>query len=156
MAAKAKTAFFCRNCGFESPKWQGKCPSCAEWNTFTEEVIERPDDKEVWKDEKPDKKGNFPLALDEIAAGDIQRIATSDLELNRTLGGGIVPGSLVLVGGEPGIGKSTLMLQLAIELKKLKVLYVSGEESEQQIKNARRQTEREKCQFIYFYRSCYQ
>ena len=70
MAAKAKTAFFCRNCGFESPKWQGKCPSCAEWNTFTEEVIERPDDKEVWKDEKPDKKGNFPLALDEIAAGD--------------------------------------------------------------------------------------
>ena len=134
MAAKAKTAFFCRNCGFESPKWQGKCPSCAEWNTFTEEVIERPDDKEVWKDEKPDKKGNFPLALDEIAAGDIQRIATGDLELNRTLGGGIVPGSLVLVGGEPGIGKSTLMLQLAIELKKLKVLYVSGEESEQQIK----------------------
>ena len=94
MAAKAKTAFFCRNCGFESPKWQGKCPSCAEWNTFTEEVIERPDDKEVWKDEKPDKKGNFPLALDEIAAGDIQRIATGDLELNRTLGGGIVPGSL--------------------------------------------------------------
>lgn len=134
MAAKSKTAFFCQQCGFESPKWQGKCPSCNQWNTFVEEVVERSEPKEIWKEEKPDKRGNKPILLDEIAAGDVQRIVTIDLELNRTLGGGIVPGSLVLVGGEPGIGKSTLLLQLALELRKIKVLYVSGEESEQQIK----------------------
>ncbi len=134
MAAKSKTAFFCQQCGFESPKWQGKCPSCNQWNTFVEEVVERSEPKEIWKEEKPDKRGNKPVLLDEIAAGDVQRIVTIDLELNRTLGGGVVPGSLVLVGGEPGIGKSTLLLQLALELRKIKVLYVSGEESEQQIK----------------------
>ncbi len=134
MAAKSKTAFFCQQCGFESPKWQGKCPSCNQWNTFVEEVVERSEPKEIWKEEKPDKRGNKPILLDEIAAGDVQRIVTIDLELNITLGGGIVPGSLVLVGGEPGIGKSTLLLQLALELRKIKVLYVSGEESEQQIK----------------------
>ncbi|MBK7567327.1 MAG: DNA repair protein RadA [Chitinophagales bacterium] len=134
MAAKSKTAFFCQQCGFESPKWQGKCPSCNQWNTFVEEVVERQEPKEIWKEEKPDKRGNKPILLDEIAAGDVQRIVTIDLELNRTLGGGIVPGSLILVGGEPGIGKSTLLLQLALELRKIKVLYVSGEESEQQIK----------------------
>ncbi len=134
MAAKSKTAFFCRNCGFESTKWQGKCPNCNEWNTFVEEVIERGEPKEVWKEEKNERRGNKPVLLEEISAGDVRRIATKDLELNRTLGGGIVPGSLVLVGGEPGIGKSTLLLQLALELNQLKVLYVSGEESEQQIK----------------------
>ncbi|MFI5172040.1 MAG: DNA repair protein RadA [Chitinophagales bacterium] len=134
MATKAKTAFFCQNCGFESPKWQGKCASCNQWNTFIEEVIERTEPKEIWKEEKNDKRGNKPVLLDEISAADVRRIITVDLELNRTLGGGIVPGSLVLVGGEPGIGKSTLMLQLALELNKIKVLYVSGEESEQQIK----------------------
>ena len=134
MANKAKTAFFCQNCGFESSKWLGKCPSCNQWNTFTEEVIERPAEAAVWKEEKPDKRIQGPMPIDEIRAGDTHRIPTRDLELNRTLGGGIVPGSLVLVGGEPGIGKSTLLLQLALELKELKVLYVSGEESEQQIK----------------------
>lgn len=134
MANKAKTAFFCQNCGFESSKWLGKCPSCNQWNTFTEEVIERPAEAAVWKEEKPDKRGSGPIALDEIKASDMGRIVTTDLELNRTLGGGIVAGSLVLIGGEPGIGKSTLLLQLALELKKVKVLYVSGEESEQQIK----------------------
>ena len=134
MANKAKTAFFCRNCGFESSKWLGKCPSCDQWNTFTEEVIERPKEAAEWKDEKPEKRIQGPIPIDEITAGNTHRIVTADLELNRTLGGGIVPGSLVLVGGEPGIGKSTLLLQLALDVKGHTVLYVSGEESEQQIK----------------------
>ncbi|HNA58016.1 MAG TPA: DNA repair protein RadA, partial [Chitinophagales bacterium] len=106
MANKAKTAFFCRNCGFESSKWLGKCPSCNEWNTFTEEVIERPKDAASWKDSKPEKRISGPVQLSEITASDTGRLVTSDLELNRTLGGGIVAGSLVLIGGEPGIGKS--------------------------------------------------
>jgi len=130
---KAKTAFFCQNCGFESPKWQGKCPSCNQWNTFVEEVIERPAEKEIWKDEKPKRNEGTPVLLNEISPEEGKRIITPDLELNRVLGGGIVPGSLVLVGGEPGIGKSTLLLQLALHLNE-KILYVSGEESEQQIK----------------------
>lgn len=130
---KAKTAFFCQNCGFESPKWMGKCPSCNEWNTFVEEVTDRGDAKEEWKDETK-KKGNNPQLLSEISVKEGQRIVTTDLELNRVLGGGIVPGSIVLIGGEPGIGKSTLLLQVALSLNELKVLYVSGEESEQQIK----------------------
>ena len=134
MSTKARTAFFCQNCGYESPKWQGRCPACNEWNTFVEEVLERNDDKELWKDEKTAKRDNRPVALHEIKGDDIRRIVSKDIELNRTLGGGIVPGSLVLVGGEPGIGKSTLLLQLALELHHLTVLYISGEESEQQIK----------------------
>ena len=131
---KAKTAFFCQNCGFESPKWQGKCPSCNQWNTFVEEVIERPAEKEIWKEEKPNRKDGKPILLNEISPDEGKRFVTPDAELNRVLGGGIVPGSLVLVGGEPGIGKSTLLLQLALELNQQKILYVSGEESEQQIK----------------------
>jgi len=134
MAAKAKTAFFCQQCGFESSKWQGKCPSCNQWNTFVEEVVERPTTAKVWKPENNDKRSQGPVLMDEIASGDIPRIITTDLELNRTLGGGIVPGSLVLIGGEPGIGKSTLLLQLALSLHQIRVLYTSGEESEQQIK----------------------
>ena len=131
---KAKTAFFCQNCGYESPKWQGKCPNCNQWNTFVEEVIERPAEKEVWEDERKSRNDGQPVLLDEISPVEGKRITTTDLELNRALGGGIVPGSLVLVGGEPGIGKSTLLLQLALELSGIKILYVSGEESEQQIK----------------------
>ncbi|MFN3939745.1 MAG: DNA repair protein RadA, partial [Chitinophagales bacterium] len=130
---KTKTAFFCQSCGFESAKWMGKCPSCNAWNTFVEEVTDRGDAKEEWKDASK-KKGNSPQLLSEISATEGQRIVTNDLELNRVLGGGIVPGSIVLIGGEPGIGKSTLLLQVALALKNMKVLYVSGEESEQQIK----------------------
>lgn len=135
MAVKSKTAFFCQNCGFESPKWQGKCPSCGQWNTFVEEVMERSEPKENWRENsKKHKRENLPVTLQEISASENKRIETRDLEFNRVLGGGIVPGSIILIGGEPGIGKSTLLLQLALELNSHKVLYISGEESEQQIK----------------------
>ncbi|MFN0274556.1 MAG: DNA repair protein RadA [Chitinophagales bacterium] len=133
MAVKTKSAFFCQNCGFESPKWQGKCPSCGQWNTFIEEAISKDDVKENWRDEKKSKRENIPVLISEIEASEGKRIVTPDFEFNRTLGGGIVPGSIVLIGGEPGIGKSTLLLQVALCLQN-KVLYVSGEESEQQIK----------------------
>lgn len=131
--AKVKTSFFCQNCGAQSGKWIGRCPSCNEWNTYVEEVIQK---------EAPtpgiapalSKRTSQPQLISEINANEIDRIAINDQELNRVLGGGLVPGSLVLFGGEPGIGKSTLMLQLALQANKLKVLYVSGEESEQQIK----------------------
>ena len=132
--AKTKTAFFCQNCGVQSPKWIGKCPSCEEWNTFVEEVLST-DVAPAWTEDKGNKqtKSN-PIALHEIELALEQRIDTHDEELNRVLGGGIIPGSLVLIGGEPGIGKSTLMLQIALQLINSKVLYISGEESEQQIK----------------------
>ncbi|HLN52506.1 MAG TPA: DNA repair protein RadA [Lentimicrobium sp.] len=125
---KVKTAFFCRNCGNESPKWLGKCPSCGEWNTFTEEVIQR------GKNSKISHRENIPVLLDDVSLVDHDRIDTNNNELNRVLGGGIVPGSVILIGGEPGIGKSTLMLQVALHIKNKKFLYVSGEESEQQIR----------------------
>jgi DNA repair protein RadA/Sms len=130
---KAKSAFFCQECGYNSPKWLGKCPSCGEWNTFVQEVIEKEDKKAVvsWKSISLAGK---PKQLAEIVFENEPRVVTSDAELNRVLGGGIVQGSLVLIGGEPGIGKSTLMLQIALTLADKKVLYVSGEESEQQIK----------------------
>ena len=132
--AKVKKQFFCNNCGASSPKWVGKCPSCNEWNTYVEEVLVKGDKKEerrTWREANQRKA--TPVLIQEIKAGDTQRIVTTDDELNRVLGGGIVSGSLVLIGGQPGIGKSTLMLQIALELPK-KVLYVSGEESEEQIK----------------------
>ncbi len=130
--AKIKSAFFCQNCGHETPKWLGKCPSCNEWNTFVEELIE----KQVPQVVAFSKSGKTakPQALDDIQQQEHQRIQLGDSELNRVLGGGLVYGSLILFGGEPGIGKSTLLLQLAITTLKLKVLYVSGEESDQQIK----------------------
>ena len=145
--AKVKTAFFCRSCGNESPKWMGQCPACREWNTLTEEKVVQskndrlngqPDWREVGngaakKAAGPLGKGPQPIALKEVTAGDVERLLSPDRELNRVLGGGIVPGSIVLFGGQPGIGKSTLLLQLALRLKK-RVLYVSGEESEEQIK----------------------
>ena len=130
--AKVKSAFFCQNCGHETPKWLGKCPSCNEWNTFVEELIHKqvPQVVAFSKSEQSAK----PQILQEIKKQEHERIQLADEELNRVLGGGLVAGSLVLFGGEPGIGKSTLLLQLAVTTKNLKVLYVSGEESDQQIK----------------------
>ena len=134
--SKIKTAFFCSNCGYESTKWIGKCPSCNQWNTFSEEVIQSGDAKEktTWEDYSDNKRTNKSVALSEISYKEEKRLATTDTELNRVLGGGIVAGSLVLVAGEPGIGKSTLFLQNGLLLKNIRVLYISGEESEQQIK----------------------
>lgn len=133
--AKSKTVFFCQSCGYQAAKWLGNCPSCNEWNTFVEEIVEKSTAKIDWKqsDNKVQRLSK-PVAIDQIEKSVDYRIPTNDEELNRVLGGGIVPGSLILIGGEPGIGKSTLLLQLALTLKKLKILYVSGEESEQQIK----------------------
>lgn len=136
--SKTKTTFYCQNCGTQSSKWVGKCPSCSEWNTFVEEIVQK-DTKnnrlQLFTGNKNAKgETNKPILLQEIGTAEYPRIAVPGKELTRVLGGGIVPGSMVLFGGEPGIGKSTLMLQLALRLKNLKVLYVSGEESEQQIK----------------------
>lgn len=132
--AKKKTSFFCQNCGTQSPKWLGKCPSCGEWNTFVEEVVET-EKTENWGDDESGKTSKSkPIPIDEIEVKPDARIKTHDHELDRVLGGGIVSGSLILIGGEPGIGKSTLMLQVALKLSNCKILYVSGEESEQQIK----------------------
>lgn len=133
--AKAKTVFFCQNCGYESSKWLGKCPSCSSWNTFVEEIIQKEEPgKNEWRTSSVRERVAKPKTLNEIESSQEVRFVSSDNELNRVLGGGIVPGSLILIGGEPGIGKSTLMLQLGLSLKTLKVLYISGEESEQQIK----------------------
>ncbi len=136
--AKSKSIFFCQDCGAQSPKWIGKCPSCNAWNSYVEEVVEKDENsKSRWKAEDkvgtPKKKGK-PQKVTDIAFENQSRVKTPGNELNRVLGGGIVPGSLVLLGGEPGIGKSTLLLQLALRLKGSLVLYVSGEESESQIK----------------------
>jgi DNA repair protein RadA/Sms len=131
--SKIKTLFFCQNCGHEAAKWLGKCPSCHEWNTFVEEVVNKPESKTAWRTETRNRTAQ-PRTLSDIAPGQEMRIPTGDQELDRVLGGGIVPGSMVLIGGEPGIGKSTLMLQVGLALRQLRVLYVSGEESEQQIK----------------------
>ncbi len=131
--AKVRTTFFCQNCGAQSGKWIGRCPSCNEWNTYVEEVIQK-EESSPGIAASSSKRTSQPQLISNIASSEEQRISISDQELNRVLGGGLVPGSLVLFGGEPGIGKSTLMLQLALQEKNLKVLYVSGEESEQQIK----------------------
>ncbi|PGH38071.1 MAG: DNA repair protein RadA, partial [Candidatus Nephrothrix sp. EaCA] len=130
--AKTRTLFFCKECGAESAKWVGKCPSCGAWNTFAEEVVSKTVSANSWQTQS--KALNVPRTLEEVGVAKEVRIDTLDQELNRVLGGGIVPGSLVLIGGEPGIGKSTLMLQAALQLTSLKILYVSGEESGQQIK----------------------
>jgi len=133
--AKSKSAYFCQSCGYESPKWLGKCPACNQWNTFVEEVIQKPNISiPNWKPSQTSSRVAKPSPINEIVYAEETRLNTPDGELNRVLGGGIVPGSLVLIGGEPGIGKSTLMLQLALNLPGLKILYVSGEESEHQIK----------------------
>ncbi|MDF7812502.1 DNA repair protein RadA [Hymenobacter sp. YC55] len=137
--AKLKTLYFCQNCGAQSAKWIGRCPSCGEWNTYVEEVIQKdePTAATAWKASTSvggTSKAAKPRVISDILFEEEPRTLTQDGELDRVLGGGLVPGSLVLIGGEPGIGKSTLMLQIAMTLRQLKVLYVSGEESEQQIK----------------------
>ena len=133
--SKTKTAFFCSNCGHESAKWVGKCPSCNEWNTFVEEVIVKGNEKPVseWK-EFSALSGIKTISLQDVISGEEKRIITNDKELNRVLGGGIVLGSIILIAGEPGIGKSTLFLQATLQMQNIRTLYISGEESEQQIK----------------------
>lgn len=134
--AKSKIAYFCQSCGTQADKWAGKCNSCGSWNTIVEEVVHKETKNSRLQVFSKNEKGqsNKPILLQEVGTVDYPRIPVAGKELTRVLGGGIVPGSLVLFGGEPGIGKSTLMLQVALRLKHLKILYVSGEESEQQIK----------------------
>jgi DNA repair protein RadA/Sms len=132
--AKLKTVYVCTNCGFEHPKQQGKCNNCGEWNTLVEDVIDVSAQAKVMESFASSTTGGRPHYLSEIDDITEQRILTPDKEMNRVLGGGIVEGSVILLGGEPGIGKSTLLLQLALQLTGKKVLYVSGEESEKQIK----------------------
>lgn len=131
--AKTKSVFVCQNCGNESPKWEGKCYACGEWNTFVEET-------KITGKTKNSRPGTViaertkPLPVSKVSVEELPRLSTGNEELNRVLGGGLVPGAMVLIGGEPGIGKSTLVLQTALNLPNVKVLYVSGEESPQQIK----------------------
>ncbi|NNC94593.1 MAG: DNA repair protein RadA [Chitinophagales bacterium] len=134
---KVRTAYVCQNCGVTSAKWIGKCPGCNEWNTYTEEILEREDSnnkpqveiKKIW-----DNSEAVPLNIRDIDFEDSKRLSTRDIEFDSVLGGGIVKGSLILLGGEPGIGKSTLLLQTALKIFPLKVLYISGEESARQLK----------------------
>lgn len=131
--SKARTTFYCQNCGANSAKWVGKCPSCGEWNTYVEELTQKTTEKaqEIWQGSTERKT---PQLIQDITFDERKRLNTGSAELNRTLGGGIVPGSLILIGGEPGIGKSTLLLQMAIRIPKIRTLYVSGEESLDQIR----------------------
>ena len=130
--AKPKTVYYCSNCGNQSSKWLGKCPACGEWNTFVEEVIVKADKRKSGVANKQSQAK--PTPVHKIETDEEIRINTRNGELNRVLGGGLVPGSVVLVGGEPGIGKSTLLLQVSMNLKGLRTLYISGEESYRQIK----------------------
>lgn len=133
---KTKTVFVCSNCGADSPKWVGKCPNCGEWNTYVEEIVAKESSarNRTVASLRQDKEKSRPVLLKEITSEEETRIDLHDTELNRVLGGGLVKGSLVLIGGEPGIGKSTLVLQTILNLKDIKVLYVSGEESYKQLK----------------------
>ncbi len=131
--SKTKTAFFCQKCGVQSPKWIGKCPSCHEWNTYVEEVLEKPSGK-LSGYTRTSTVSVRPKKLDDISTKESPRYKTAICEFDRVLGGGVVAGSVMLIGGEPGIGKSTLMMQLALKAKNIKTLYVSGEESEVQIR----------------------
>ena len=130
--AKAKTYYYCRECGYQSSSWLGKCPSCGKWNTFDEEVVERTPATTGAK--KGVGRTSQPKLLRQVEYSETRRMPTRCAEFDRVLGGGIVPGSLLLLGGEPGIGKSTLLLQTAMAIPNRKILYVSGEESEEQIK----------------------
>ena len=133
-AKKTQTLWFCTSCGAESPKWQGKCPECGEWNTMVEERAPASSSGRKSKAFSPESTQSKPIAVSAIDASDLPRIPMPSQELNRVLGGGLVPGSLVLIGGEPGIGKSTLVLQNILSIKSRTILYVSGEESARQIK----------------------
>lgn len=135
--SKVKTAFFCNKCGYESAKWSGKCPSCGEWNTFTQEVIHKETKggkAAPWQADDAPTPGKKTVLIQDVNASQQPRFSTGDAEMDRVLGGGIVPGSVVLVAGEPGIGKSTLFLQLGLQMNDVTTLYISGEESQQQIK----------------------
>ncbi|MFP4023660.1 MAG: DNA repair protein RadA [Thiohalospira sp.] len=144
--AKSKSVYVCQNCGVESSKWVGKCPSCGEWNTFVEQIISKSSQQKSFSLHDFSEK-QVPQKLSEIKAKKEGRISSNINELDRILGGGIVPGSMILIGGEPGIGKSTLSLQMALKLHHLKSLYISGEESPQQIKmrSDRLKLENENC-----------
>ena len=132
---KMKSVFVCSQCGNDSPKWLGKCPVCGEWNTYVEELISKQHPaKEISSLGNYVSQQSKPVLLQDINAGEEIRMDTGDQELNRVLGGGMIPGSLILFGGEPGIGKSTLVLQTVLKLKTYKILYVSGEESAKQLK----------------------
>ena len=133
MAKQVKSMFFCKNCGAESPKWIGKCPSCGEWNTFTEEIVATKS-KSLTFDNTPERRSMTPVKISEIKTEEYPRIQLPSKELNRVLGGGLVAGSIILLGGEPGIGKSTLILQNVLRIRSRKVLYISGEESSQQLR----------------------
>ncbi len=130
--AKTKSSFFCQNCGNQSTRWLGKCPACNEWNTYVEEVIVSKDDKK--KGYKKGDKAATPKPIHQVDHEKEERITTRSVELDRVLGGGLVTGSIVLIGGEPGIGKSTLLLQVALNMQGIRILYVSGEESHRQLK----------------------
>jgi len=129
--AKSKTVYVCQNCGAESSKWIGRCPSCKEWNTYHEEIIAPASSRENIFPRSVEKRK--PELLNNISSDEQNRIKTGINDLDRILGGGMVAGSLILLGGEPGVGKSTLALQLALAMKAKSVLYISGEESEEQI-----------------------
>jgi DNA repair protein RadA/Sms len=131
--AKTKSVYICQNCGTDSPKWIGKCPSCGEWNSYVEEIISKDNTPKISLGGLEITKQK-PVRLDDVETSEESRIDTSSNELNRVLGGGLVPGSLVLIGGEPGIGKSTLVLQVVLNLKGKRTLYISGEESVKQLK----------------------
>lgn len=133
--AKSKTVFFCSSCGASSPKWMGRCTACGEWNTYVEEIVKTDSKSKGGSGHGPVSGTAFskPRLISEIDFTSVRRIASQSAELDRVLGGGIVPGALMLIGGEPGIGKSTLMLQVAMQMKGMKVLYISGEESDLQL-----------------------
>ena len=134
--AKVKSKYVCQNCGYENPKWLGKCPECLQWNTFVEEIEEKMTPRQESLAKQASRSTSRPVSINSIAPKREERFSTSIPELDRVLGGGVIPGSLVLVGGDPGIGKSTLLLQVSNNVAETgkKVLYISGEESESQIK----------------------
>ena len=134
--AKVKSKYVCQNCGYENPKWLGKCPECLQWNTFVEEIEEKMTPRQESLVKQASRSTSRPVSINSIAPKREERFSTSIPELDRVLGGGVIPGSLVLVGGDPGIGKSTLLLQVSNNMAETgkKVLYISGEESENQIK----------------------